>query len=110
MVFSSLTFLLVFLPLLMICYYAVPKRYVAARRYILMAFSFIFYACGEPIYFFAIVDLIGVGRCIGNRLPGCYATGVYNHNGSVQLGCLRYLRGTARSYHRKYHNSSEDDR
>ena len=55
MVFSSLTFLLVFLPLLMLCYYAVPKRYVAARRYILMAFSFIFYACGEPIYFFAIV-------------------------------------------------------
>ena len=55
MVFSSLTFLLVFLPLLMLCYYTVPKRYVAARRYILMAFSFLFYACGEPIYFFAIL-------------------------------------------------------
>lgn len=55
MVFSSLTFLLIFLPLLMLCYYVIPKRYVAARRYVLMAFSFLFYACGEPIYFFVIL-------------------------------------------------------
>ena len=38
----------------MLCYFVVPKKYVAARRYILMAFSFIFYACGEFLYFFAI--------------------------------------------------------
>ncbi len=58
MVFSSLTFLLVFLPALMICYFIVPKKYVAARRYILMAFSLIFYACGEPIYVFAILGCV----------------------------------------------------
>lgn len=55
MLFSSLNFLLIFLPLLFICYFAIPKRFVAARRYVLMVFSFIFYACGEPIYFFAII-------------------------------------------------------
>ena len=38
----------------MICYFLIPKKYVAARRYTLMAFSFIFYACGEFLYFFAI--------------------------------------------------------
>ena len=38
----------------MLCYFLVPRRYVAARRYILMVFSFIFYACGEFLYFFAI--------------------------------------------------------
>ena len=54
MVFSSLNFLLIFLPILMLCYFLVPRRYVAARRYILMVFSFIFYACGEFLYFFAI--------------------------------------------------------
>ena len=42
MVFSSLTFLLVFLPALMLCYFIVPKKYVAARRYVLMVFSFLF--------------------------------------------------------------------
>ena len=54
MVFSSLNFLLIFLPLLMLCYFLIPKKYVAARRYVLMAFSFLFYACGEFLYFFAI--------------------------------------------------------
>ncbi len=58
MVFSSLTFLLVFLPLLMLAYYLIPKKYVAARRYVLMAFSLVFYAFGEPIYFFAILGCI----------------------------------------------------
>ncbi len=58
MVFSSLTFLLVFLPLLVICYYAVPKKYVAARRYILTVFSVVFYAWGEPVYVFAIIACV----------------------------------------------------
>ena len=60
MLFSSLNFLLIFLPLLFISYFAIPKRFVAARRYVLMAFSFIFYACGEPIYFFAIIFCVFV--------------------------------------------------
>ncbi len=58
MVFSSLTFLLVFLPLLMLCYFLVPKKFVSARRYVLMAFSILFYACGEPIYVFAILACV----------------------------------------------------
>lgn len=58
MVFSSLSFLLVFLPLLLLAYFAIPKRFVAVRRYVLMAFSLIFYAWGEPIYVFAILACI----------------------------------------------------
>ncbi len=60
MLFSSLNFLIVFLPLLFLCYFAIPKRFVAARRYVLMAFSFIFYACGEFYYFFAILFCVFV--------------------------------------------------
>ena len=60
MLFSSLNFLLIFLPLLMLCYFIIPKKYVAARRYTLMAFSFIFYACGEFLYFFAILFCVFV--------------------------------------------------
>lgn len=48
MVFSSLTFLFFFLPASLICYYAFAKRSV--RNFILVVFSFIFYAWGEPIW------------------------------------------------------------
>ena len=68
MLFSSLNFLLIFLPLLFICYFAIPKRFVAARRYVLMVFSFIFYACGEPIYFFAIVFCVFVTWAVSKKV------------------------------------------
>ena len=48
MVFSSLTFLLIFLPVLSIIYFLVKNN--KAKNYILLLFSLIFYAWGEPIY------------------------------------------------------------
>ncbi len=48
MVFSSLTFLFLFLPLVMGLYYALPwRRY---RNLLLLAFSLVFYSWGEPMY------------------------------------------------------------
>lgn len=55
MVFSSLTFLFVFLPLCILSYFLIPAKYVMTRKYILMAFSVLFYASGEPAYVFLIV-------------------------------------------------------
>ncbi|MBM3646094.1 MAG: MBOAT family protein [Alphaproteobacteria bacterium] len=48
MVFSSLTFLFFFLPTCLIAYYAFPQQKV--RNCILIVFSIIFYAWGEPIW------------------------------------------------------------
>ena len=48
MVFSSLLFLFIFLPLCLTLYYAFPARNV--RNIILNTFSLIFYAWGEPIW------------------------------------------------------------
>jgi len=48
MVFSSLLFLFIFLPLCLTLYYAFPARNV--RNIILITFSLIFYAWGEPIW------------------------------------------------------------
>ena len=48
MVFSSLTFLFLFLPLAMLVYYAMPWR--TGRNLVLLAFSLVFYAWGEPVY------------------------------------------------------------
>nr|WP_296649488.1 MBOAT family O-acyltransferase [Romboutsia sp. 13368] len=58
MVFSSITFLFYFLPLVLFCYYLVPCKF---KNFILLLFSLIFYAYGEPIYvlimlFSCIVD------------------------------------------------------
>lgn len=47
MVFSSVTFLLGFLPLVLLGYYMMPKK---ARNCFLFLVSLIFYAWGEPIY------------------------------------------------------------
>lgn len=48
MVFSSLVFLFAFLPLCLILYYAVPS--IKVKNWILILFSLIFYAWGEPIW------------------------------------------------------------
>lgn len=47
MVFSSLTFLMLFLPLVLLVYYIVPRR---CKNAVLFAFSLLFYAWGEPVY------------------------------------------------------------
>ncbi len=47
MVFSSLLFLFRFLPAVLAVYYIVPRR---ARNLVLLLFSLLFYAWGEPVY------------------------------------------------------------
>ncbi len=52
MVFSSIPFLFFFLPLCMILYYAVP---FSLKNGILLFFSLIFYAWGEPVYILLMI-------------------------------------------------------
>lgn len=47
MIFSSLLFLFRFLPAVLLVYYIVPRRF---RNFVLLLFSLIFYAWGEPVY------------------------------------------------------------
>ncbi|MGN0415798.1 MAG: MBOAT family O-acyltransferase [Agathobacter sp.] len=65
MVFSSLLFLFRFLPLVLLLYYIVPKKW---RNFVLFIASLIFYAWGEPVYVVLIllstvVDY-AAGRCV----------------------------------------------
>lgn len=48
MVFSSFTFLFAFLPLVLLTYFLAKKRQL--RNIVLLVFSLIFYAWGEPVY------------------------------------------------------------
>ena len=52
MVFSSLIFLFAYLPLTLLCYYAVPRKW---RNIVLFLFSLLFYGWGEPIYVLLMV-------------------------------------------------------
>ena len=67
MVFSNLFFLYVFLPLLFLAYFVIKNN--AYRRGVLVAFSLLFYAWGEPVCVFLMIGLVGAdylfGRLIG---------------------------------------------
>lgn len=62
MLFSSITFMFTFLPCVILIYYISPK---SIRNFILMIFSMIFYAWGEPKYIFVMLASIIVGYVMG---------------------------------------------
>ena len=65
MVFSSVSFLVFFLPCLLVLYFIVPHRYRGARNFILLAFSLAFYACGGPRFLLLMLLSIAINYCCG---------------------------------------------
>ena len=47
MIFSSVFFLFVFLPIVLLAYFLVPKKF---KNAVILIVSLIFYAWGEPVY------------------------------------------------------------
>ena len=66
MLFSSIPFLFYFLPLVLLLYFLVPWK---LKNTVLLVFSLIFYAWGEPVYVFLMIATIclfyGCGIAIG---------------------------------------------
>ena len=52
MVFSSLTFLFIFLPITLLIYYISKDKY---KNYVLLFFSLVFYSWGEPRYIILMI-------------------------------------------------------
>ena len=63
MVFSSLVFLTVFLPVVILLYYALPS--ITWKNSVLLLGSLVFYAWGEPKYVFLMMASILVNYCVG---------------------------------------------
>lgn len=96
MLFSSIFFLIVFLPLTLILYYIVPKK---LKNLMLLLCSLVFYAWGEPVYVFLMMFSIvfnyicGIEidsyRCKQNkkRLKGCLIFNV-----AVNFGLLGFFK------------------
>ena len=67
MVFSSVTFLFVFLPLTLLLYYIVPKK---GRNLVLLLMSLVFYAWGEPVYVVLMLYSILLNYSMGRLMDG----------------------------------------
>lgn len=68
MVFSSLEFLFVFLPIFLVLYYCLPEKY---RNGLLFAGSILFYGIGEPTYLFLILYSVLVNYLFGLLIAHC---------------------------------------
>lgn len=64
MVFSSIPFIFFFFPLCLLFYYIVPFK---LKNYVLLFFSLVFYAWGEPVYVFLMIF-----SCLFNYLCGIF--------------------------------------
>lgn len=62
MVFTSISFIYYFLPLLLICYFVVPKKF---RNIILLMFSVLFYFYGEPKYMLLMLIEVLISYVVG---------------------------------------------
>ena len=79
MIFSSIFFLFVFLPITLLLYYVVPWKF---KNFMLLLCSLIFYAWGEPVYVFLMLFSI-----VFNYLSGIEIDG-YRQNENTKM--LRY--------------------
>ena len=71
MVFSSIPFLFFFLPFCLILYYIVPYEYFSVKSWknmVLLLFSLIFYAWGEPVYILLMLFATAVDYCNGRLM------------------------------------------
>ena len=55
MLFSSITFLFYFLPVVILIYFLIPEKHMTLRNAVLLVASLIFYSWGEPVYVFLML-------------------------------------------------------
>jgi len=94
MIFSSLTFLFVFLPVLLVAYYACPAKY---RNWVALAASGFFYAWGAPRFVLVLVAssladyVLSCELSAGRRSPGV-RRGVLAAAIVMNIGLLLYFK------------------
>lgn len=76
MVFSSSVFLFAFFPLFLAIYFVVPHR--TAKNIILLIFSLLFYAWGEPVYVFLMIGSILVNWAFALVLEKLGGGGIFD--------------------------------
>lgn len=80
MVFSSIPFIFFFFPIFLLLYYIVPFK---LKNYVLLFFSLIFYAWGEPIYVFLMIF-----SCLFNYICGLFIEKYQNKKKLILIICV----------------------
>ena len=95
MLFSSISFLYYFLPILLLVYFIVPSQY---KNFVLLIFSLLFYFYGEPRYIwvllFSCLFNYLVGKQIGGHMHTKYATFILVLAILIDMGLLMYFKYT----------------
>ena len=65
MLFSSITFIYYFLPMLLLVYFLVPRNY---KNIVLLIFSLVFYFLGEPKYILILLLSCGINYFLGIKI------------------------------------------
>lgn len=93
MVFSSIEFLYVFLPVTLLCYFIAPKR---IKNVVLLFFSLLFYWWGEPKYtilmLFTITFCYAAGRLVENKKSTRAGKAILFISVAVPLGLLAVFK------------------
>ena len=94
MVFSSMTFIWVFLPILLIVYFLVKDKY---KNFVLLLFSLVFYAWGEPKYIVLMLCSILINYICGLLLDKSknnkkVHTSIFIVTLLVNIGLLGYFK------------------
>lgn len=94
MVFSSLIFIFIFLPLTLTVYYISPKK---TRNFIILVMSLIFYGWGEPVYislmiFCIIFDYISTLLIYKYRKRKKLSKSIFIMTLAVNLGVLAFFK------------------
>ena len=92
MVFSSLVFLCIFLPVVLILHQVIRNR--KAQNGLLLAASLLFYAYGEPIYIFLMLISALLNYCFANILAQRHSKGILALSVIVNLGLLGVFKYT----------------
>ncbi|MCR4605264.1 MAG: MBOAT family protein [Eubacterium sp.] len=91
MVFSSLVFLYIFLPAVLLLYYIIPRK---GKNFILLIFSLFFYAWGEPVYVLGILASVIVNYLFGIALEKHKSKVLLTVNIILNLGYLAVFKYT----------------
>ena len=105
MLFSSLTFLFGFLPILIILYSLIRKR--KFKNFILLIFSLIFYAWGEPKYIFLMLITTFVVYLFGLVIDKLDNSGKHLEKKVVFITSVIIVIGSLIFF--KYSNSYDND-
>ena len=81
MIFSSTLFLFIFLPAVLLVYYAIPLKYIPAKNAVLLLASLLFYAWGEPRNIILMLLAIVCNYVFGIAIEKCRG---YGDNGACK--------------------------